>query len=252
MLTRRIIPCLDVLDGRVVKGRRFVNLVDVADPVECAERYSSDGADELVLLDISASLQNRKPFFDVVRSVAKNVSIPLTVGGGIRSIDDIVALLQCGADKVSLNTVLADDPGLLARAAVRVGSQALVGAIDACRLNGGDSWGVRIKSGTEETPLDALKWAKTLEDAGAGELLVTSIDRDGTKDGYDIGLLSRLADIVRVPVVASGGAGTREHILGGLRDGRADAVLAASIFHFNEIPIRELKEYLRQQGVPVR
>jgi imidazole glycerol-phosphate synthase subunit HisF len=254
MLTRRIIPCLDVLNGRVVKGRRFINLVDVADPLELAARYSAEGADEIVLLDISATIEERKPFFDIVRGVARRVSIPLTVGGGIRSVEDIVALLHCGADKVSLNTVLTENPSILTEAAARVGSQALVGAIDAFRIPGTaePEWGIRVKSGTKPTGLDALDWARKLETCGAGELLVTSINRDGTKDGYDVDLLSRLAGCVKVPVVASGGAGTKEHIISALRDGKADAVLAASIFHFDELPIPELKNILRKEGIPVR
>ncbi|MBI1807118.1 MAG: imidazole glycerol phosphate synthase subunit HisF [Ignavibacteria bacterium] len=250
MLTRRIIPCLDVLNGRVVKGKKFQNLVDVGDPVELAARYSDEGADELVLLDISASLEERRPFFEIVRQVAKCIAIPLTVGGGIRTLEDILDLLRCGADKVSLNTVLAHDPTLLARGAARVGSQALVGAIDVLRING--SWSVHIKSGTQYTRLDALEWAKTLVKHGAGELLITSIDMDGMKVGYDIELLDRLASTVNVPLIASGGAGTKQHILEALNTGKADAVLAASIFHFHEIPIKELKHYLHAQGIPIR
>jgi imidazole glycerol-phosphate synthase subunit HisF len=250
MLTRRIIPCLDVLGGRVVKGKRFRNLVDVGNPVELAARYSDERADEIVLLDISASLEERKPFFDIVMQVAKRVAIPLTVGGGIRGLDDIINLLHCGADKVSLNTILAEDPALLDRAAERVGSQALVGAIDVHRQNGG--WSVRVKSGTQQTDLDAIHYAKTLVEHGAGELLVTSIDMDGMKAGYDLQLLQRLARTVNVPLVASGGAGSKEHIADALNIGEADAVLAASIFHYNQISIGELKRYLHSQGIPVR
>ncbi len=250
MLTRRIIPCLDVLDRRVVKGVRFQKLVDAGDPMDLAAKYSDEGADELVLLDISATLEKRKPFLDVIEKVAKRVAIPLTVGGGIRSLDDILVLLRQGADKVSLNSILARDPSLLARASERVGCQALVGAIDAVRKNG--SWTVRIVSGTQETQIDAIEWAKTLAARGAGELLVTSMDMDGTKSGYDVELLRRLADAVNVPIVASGGAGSKEHVLDALKTGRADAVLAASIFHFNEIPINELKQYLHGKGVAIR
>ena len=250
MLTRRIIPCLDVLNNRVVKGIQFQKLTDVGDPVDLAARYSDEGADELVLLDISATLEKRRPFLDVVERVARRVAIPLTVGGGIRSLDDILALLRQGADKVSLNSILARDPSILATAAERVGCQALVGAIDAVRTNG--SWTVRIVSGTEETSIDAIEWGKTLAARGVGELLVTSMDMDGTKSGYDVELLNRLTHEVNVPVVASGGAGTKEHILDALRTGNADAVLAASVFHFNEIPIRELKQYLREKGIAVR
>jgi len=250
MLTKRIIPCLDISNGRVVKGKRFQELKDVGDPVDLAARYSDEGADELVILDITASLEGRKPFFEVVAAVARAVAIPLTVGGGIQSLEDILALLRCGADKVSLNTVLTHDPSLLTRAASIVGNQALVAAIDACRLNG--SWSVRIKSGTEETRHDAIDWAKTVVEYGAGELLVTSIDNDGTKEGYDLNLLSELNAVVNVPIIASGGAGTKEHILDALVIGKADAVLAASLFHFNELPIATLKRYLRERGVPIR
>jgi imidazole glycerol-phosphate synthase subunit HisF len=250
MLTRRIIPCLDVLNKRVVKGVQFQKLVDVGDPVDLAAKYSDEGADEIVLLDISATLEKRKPFLDVVERIARRVAIPLTVGGGIRSLEDILVLLRQGADKVSLNSILARDPSILTRASERVGCQALVGAIDAVRKNGG--WTVRIVSGTQETRIDALEWARTLAASGAGELLVTSMDMDGTKLGYDVELLSRLADEVNIPIVASGGAGTREHILDALKTGKADAVLAASIFHFNEIPINELKQYLRGKGIAIR
>lgn len=250
MLTRRIIPCLDVLNGRVVKGKKFQKLTDVGDPVELAARYSDEGADEIVLLDISASLESRKPFFDLVADVAKHVAIPLTVGGGIRSLDDIISLLRCGADKVSLNTVLTDDPFLLGRAAERVGTQALVAAIDVQRRNG--SWTVHVKSGTEQTGRDALEWAQTVVEHGAGELLITSIDHDGMKKGYDVELLAKLSTLVKVPIVASGGAGTVQHLLEALSLGRADAVLAASIFHFKEISITHLKKFLFAEGLPVR
>ena len=250
MLTRRIIPCLDILNGRVVKGKKFQNLIDVGDPVELAARYSGEGADELVILDISATLEGRRPFFKTIEQIAKRVAIPLTVGGGIRSLDDILVVLRCGADKVSLNTILANDPTLLGKAAPRAGSQALVGAIDALRTNG--SWSVHIKSGTEETLMDAIEWAKILVERGAGELLVTSIDMDGMKIGYDLELLSRLSSSVNVPIIASGGAGSKEHILEALNIGNADAVLAASIFHFNEITIKELKKYLQEQGISIR
>jgi cyclase len=250
MLTKRVIPCLDIRDGRVVKGKRFENLVDVGDPASLAACYSAEGADELVILDISASLQGRRPFFEIVRAVAREVAIPLTVGGGIRTIDDITELLHAGADKVTLNTVLVDDPRLLSRAAERVGSQALVASIDATGTNGGRS--VRVKSATQETRLDAVEWGRQLVSYGAGELLVTSIDRDGMRSGYDCDLLRALHESVRVPIVASGGAGTKEHILDALEVGKADAVLAASIFHFGEIPIRELKAFLKWRGVAVR
>jgi len=250
MLTRRIIPCLDVLNERVVKGKQFRQLIDVGDPVELAARYSEEGADELVLLDISATLEERRPFFDVVKNVARRVAIPLTVGGGIRSLEDILLLLQCGADKVSLNTVLTEKPELLVEAAERVGSQALVGTIDARKTSNG--WTVRTTSGTRSTALDVLEWARVLVGRGAGELLVTSIDMDGMKSGYDLALLRLLAEQISVPLIASGGAGSKEHIADALNTGKADAVLAASIFHFNEISITDLKQYLHSQGIPVR
>lgn len=250
MLTRRIIPCLDILNGRVVKGRNFENLVDVGDPVEFAARYSSEGADELVVLDISATLEERQPFYKIVEQIAERIAIPLTVGGGIRSLDTILTLLRSGADKVSLNTILTEEPDLLARAADKVGSQALVAAIDAKRNT--DGWFIKTKSGTNVTLLEAVAWARTVVERGAGEILITSIDRDGTKSGYDIELLRILAATVNVPIVASGGAGTKEHILDAFAAGNADAVLAASIFHFNEISINDLKRYLSDRGVHIR
>lgn len=251
MLTRRIIPCLDILDGRVVKGKQFVDLVDVGDAVEMAKRYSDEGVDELVLLDISASKEGRKPFFDTVTQIAARCAIPLTVGGGVGSVEDILALLRCGADKVSLNSVLVRDPEILSRSAPLVGSQALVAAIDVKRI-GPYKWQVYIKGGSEATALDGLEWAKRVVALGAGELLVTSIDQDGTKKGYDLEFLKLLAENVPVPVIASGGAGTREHLLAALQEGRADAVLAASLFHFRELSIVDLKRYLDQNGIPVR
>jgi cyclase len=250
MLTKRIIPCLDVLDGRVVKGRQFKNLTDVGDPVDLAARYSEEGADEIVVLDISASLDQRKPFFHLVEKIAQRVAIPLTVGGGITAVDDILTLLRSGADKVSLNTILTRRPEILVEASVLVGSQALVAAIDAQRADSG--WIVHVKSGTERTAHDAIEWARTVVRFGAGELLVTSIDSDGMKQGYDVALLKTLAVAVNVPLIASGGAGTREHLRDALLVGRADAVLAASMFHFREIGINELKDYLRTEGVLVR
>ena len=250
MLTKRIIPCLDILEGRVVKGKQFVNLVDAGDPVELASRYSDDGADELVILDISATLENRKPFFRMVEQIARAVAIPLTVGGGIRTLEDIVSVLRCGADKVSLNTILMENPEILAEASERVGTQALVAALDA--KSDHDTWFIKTRSGTHQTPVNAIDWAMKVVELGAGELLVTSIDRDGMKKGYDCELLKKLSEAVRVPIVASGGAGKKEHLLEALKDGCADAVLAASIFHFSEISIRDLKEYLRNENVPVR
>lgn len=250
MLTRRIIPCLDVLNGRVVKGRQFKNLIDAGDPVELAASYSRSGADEIVVLDISATLEERKPFFDIVTKIAKEVAIPLTVGGGIRTLGDIVKLLRCGADKVTLNTVLTQNPELLGEAVERVGSQALVAAIDAKRNNGG--WIIHTRSGTTETAIDAIQWAKNVVDQGAGEILVTSIDNDGMKTGYDIALLKLLSSTVKVPIVASGGAGSMEHMFEALSQGCSDAVLAASIFHFHEIEIPVLKQYLSDRGLPIR
>lgn len=250
MMTRRIIPCLDIYRGRVVKGKKFQNLVDAGDPVELASRYSDEGADELVLLDISASLEGRKPFVDIVRNVAKTVSIPLTAGGGIRTLDDIIVVLQSGADKVSLNSILEENNSIVERAATRVGSQALVGAIDVQRMNG--NWMVRTKSGTQSTDHEAITWATQLVDRGIGEILVTSIDQDGMKSGYDLDLLYALSLNVTVPVIASGGAGSKEHFLEALTIGNADAVLAASIFHFSEIGIPELKQFLHDHNIPVR
>ncbi len=253
MLTKRIIPCLDVFGGRVVKGRQFRDLVDVGDPVDLARRYSDEGADEIVLLDISATLEGRAPFTGIVEKTAASVSIPLTAGGGIRNLDDILGLLRSGADKVSLNTVIAEDPGILSRAAERVGRQALVAAVDVRRLPGeADRWSVCVRSGTIETRLDALDYARTVAERGAGELLVTSIDRDGMKNGYDVDLLAAIASAVKVPVVASGGAGSKEHLRDALKEGKADAVLAASLFHFNELSIPGLKQYLEEEGIPVR
>lgn len=250
MLAKRIIPCLDVLDGRVVKGRRFRNLTDVGDPVELAARYSDEGADEIVVLDISASLGGRRPFFEIVEKIAARIAIPLTAGGGVTTVDDILTLLRSGADKVSLNTILTKRPEILAASSHLVGSQALVAAIDAQRTDGG--WIVHVKSATEETRHDAIDWARSVVRAGAGELLVTSIDSDGMKEGYDLALLAAIGSAVKVPVIASGGAGTPAHIRDAFLRGGADAVLAASMFHFREIGFRELKDYLRAEGVPVR
>ncbi len=250
MLTRRIIPCLDVRDGRVVKGKKFKSLIDVGDPIELAARYSDEGADELVLLDISASLQDRRPFFQIVERVAGRITIPLTVGGGIRTVEDILTLLRSGADKVSLNTILNSEPQILTAASAIVGSQALVAAIDAQRWNGG--WSVFVRSGTEPTVHNAIEWARTVVRFGAGELLVTSIDSDGMKKGYDLDLLHRLSETVNVPVIASGGAGHKSHMKDALLTGNADAILAASMFHFQELSIIQLKQYLRGEGIPVR
>ncbi len=250
MLTKRLIPCLDVQDGRTVKGTKFVNLRDAGDPVELAARYSDEGADELVLLDISASREGRKTFFSIVGRVAKEVQIPFTVGGGISTTDDVSRALNAGADKVSLNTAIVTDPEFLQRAADAVGSQSIVAAIDAKRNGAG--WTVWIKGGSEESPLDAVAWAQEAVRRGAGELLVTSMDTDGTKAGYDLDLLRAIARCTSVPLIASGGAGTREHIKDAIALGGADAVLAASIFHYQQISIAEIKQYLHQHDIPVR
>ncbi len=250
MLTKRIIPCLDVKDGRTVKGMRFEQLRDAGDPVELARHYSDEGADELVLLDISASREGRGLFIRLVEQVAREVQIPLTVGGGIATADDVVRALEAGADKVSVNTACVLRPELITEAADRVGSQAVVAAIDAKR--DGAAWRVWIRGGGEPTALDALEWARRAVELGAGELLVTSIDRDGLQSGYDTALLRSIRELVRVPIIASGGAGTPEHIIEGIVDGGADAVLAASILHFGTWSVAALKRVLAEAGIPVR
>ncbi len=249
-LTKRIIPCLDVKDGKVVKGISFENLKDVGDPVSLGKKYSDEGADELVFLDISASKENRETMYDVVERVAKEVFIPFTVGGGISSIDQIRKLLQLGADKVSLNTAAVQNPELISEAARAFGQQCVVVAIDAKKK--GDSYGVFLKGGTEETELDAVEWAKEAEKRGAGEILLTSMDKDGTKAGYDIELLRRVSLAVGIPVIASGGAGSLEDLRAACVEGRADAVLVASLFHYGEFSIAEAKEYLAKKGIPMR
>jgi cyclase len=251
MLAKRIIPCLDVKDGRVVKGTHFVNLRDAGDPVECGLRYSDEGADELVFLDITASSDRRNIVAEMVRRVADSINIPFTVGGGLRSVGDIQEILRAGADKVSLNTAAVDDPALVQAAAERFGSQCIVVAIDARRENGGVAK-VYTHGGRTRTELDAVEWAKRVTELGAGEILLTSMDADGTKAGYDIDLTNRVSSSVRIPVIASGGAGTLEHLYQGLTDGAASAVLAASIFHFRELTISNVKSYLRERGVVVR
>jgi len=250
MLAKRIIPCLDVKDGRVVKGIHFVNLRDAGDPVECGLRYSGEGADELVFLDITASSDRRNIVAEMVRRVADSINIPFTVGGGLRNVDDIQEILRCGADKVSLNTYAVDDPALVRKGAERFGSQCIVVAIDARREDGVTK--VYTHGGRERTDRDAIEWAKTVADLGAGEILLTSMDKDGTKNGYDLDLTRRVADSVRIPVIASGGAGSLEHLRQGLTDGGASAVLAASIFHFREVTIAQAKGFLRERGVVVR
>jgi cyclase len=250
MLCKRIIPCLDVRDGRVVKGTAFVDLRDAGDPVEQAARYDAEGADEIALLDITASHEKRGTLLDVVRRTAEMTMVPLTVGGGVRSEDDVRALLSAGADKVSINTAAVNDPELLTRCSGAWGSQAIVVAIDAKKKSGG--WEVYVHGGRTPTGRDAIAWAEEATRRGAGEVLLTSMDRDGTREGYDLELCARVADAVPVPVIASGGVGTLEHLREGLAVGHADAALAASIFHFGQHTIREVKSYLRDHGVAVR
>lgn len=253
MLAKRIIPCLDVKDGRVVKGTRFVDLRDAGDPAEVAALYDQQGADELVFLDITASYERRDILVDVVRRTAEMTFTPLTVGGGVRTVEDIRTLLLAGADKVSLNTAAVQRPELLTEAAMRFGSQCIVLAIDAKRIdNSAERWQVYTHGGRTPMGLDAVAWAKQGEALGAGEILLTSMDRDGMKDGYDLALTRAVADAVTIPVIASGGAGTLDHLYEALVVGGADAALAASIFHFREYAIEDAKTYLRGRGVPVR
>ncbi len=254
MLAVRVIPCLDVDAGRVVKGVNFVGLRDAGDPVELATRYDAEGADELVFLDITASSDRRDTMVDVVARTAEQVFIPFTVGGGIRSADDVRRMLRAGADKCSLNTSAVDDPDLVARGAEEFGSQCIVVAIDARRAepDAGHRWEVFTHGGRTPTGRDVLAWAERVCDLGAGEILLTSMDRDGTREGYDVELLAAMRDAVGVPIIASGGVGTLEHLHRGVVDGRADAVLAASIFHFGQHTIGEAKRYLAERGVLVR
>ncbi|NBC16470.1 MAG: imidazole glycerol phosphate synthase subunit HisF [Bacteroidetes bacterium] len=252
-LAKRIIPCLDVDQGRVVKGVNFVDLVDAGDPVEQARFYDEAGADELVFLDITATHEDRGIMREVVRRTADQVFIPLTVGGGLRSVDDMRAMLHAGADKVSINSAAIRDPALITRGAEAFGNQCIVVAIDARRVKDDPPrWEVYTHGGRKPTGLDALAWAEEAERRGAGELLVTSMDRDGTKDGYDLDLLRAITSRVSIPVIASGGAGTLDHLRAGVQDGHADAVLAASIFHFREHTVDEAKHYLADAGVTVR
>ena len=252
MLTKRIIPCLDVNDGRVVKGVNFVNLQDAGDPVEIAKAYDKAGADEVVFLDITASSDNRKTVVDMVRAVAANVFIPFTVGGGIRTVDDFKILLREGADKISVNSSAINRPELITEAAEKFGSQCVVVAIDAKRRPDGSGWNIFKHGGRLDTGIDAVEWAKKAERLGAGEILLTSMDCDGTKAGYDIELTRAIAKSVSIPVIASGGAGTLEHFYDALTEGKADAVLAASLFHYKELEIKEVKKYLADRGIPVR
>lgn len=252
MFTKRIIPCLDVHDGRVVKGVNFVNLKDAGDPVEIAAAYDKAGADEVVFLDITASSDARKTVVDMVRRVAEKVFIPFTVGGGIRSVDDFRAILREGADKVSVNSSAIHNPTLISEAADKFGSQCVVVAIDAKRREGAEGWDVYINGGRINTGIDAVEWAVRANKLGAGEILLTSMDCDGTKAGYDIELTRTIADAVSIPVIASGGAGTMEHFYDALTAGGADAALAASLFHYKEMEIMDLKNYLSDRGVSVR
>lgn len=255
MFTKRIIPCLDIKNGRVVKGVNFINLQDAGDPVENAKFYDRELADELVFLDITASFEKRKTTLELARRVADSIFLPFTVGGGIRAIDDIRDLLRAGCDKVSINTAAVKDPGFVKRAAKRFGSQCIVVAIDArceIKMRAKQKWEVFINGGRTPTGLDAVKWAKRIERLGAGEILLTSMDYDGTKEGYDIDLTKMISESVNIPVIASGGAGSLEHMYEALTEGRADAVLAASVFHFREYSIRQTKEYLKRKGVKVR
>jgi len=250
MLAKRIIPCLDVKAGRVVKGVRFVELKDAGDPVEAARAYDADGADELCFLDITASHEERKILLDVVGRTAEQVFMPLTVGGGIRTIDDIRDLLKAGADKVSINTAAVQHPEFVKQAAERFGTQCIVVAIDAKRA--GDGWEVFTHGGRNATGIDAIDWARTMESYGAGEILLTSMDRDGSKAGYDLALTRAVSEAIGLPVIASGGAGNLQHLYEGFTEGKADAVLAASIFHYREYTIGQAKEYLRARGIAMR
>jgi cyclase len=252
MLTKRIIPCLDVNNGRVVKGVNFVNLIDAGDPVSVGEAYSKAGADELVFLDITASNERRATVADMVREVAKKVFIPFTVGGGIRTVDDVRAILREGADKVAMNSAAIERPELISEAADKFGSQCVVLAMDAKRRADGNGWTIYKYGGRIDMGIDAIEWAKKAVGLGAGEILLTSMDCDGTKAGYDIELTRTIAEAVSVPVIASGGAGTKEHFYDALTEGKADAALAASLFHFKELEIKEVKQYLRDKNVPVR
>ncbi len=254
MLAKRVIPCLDVHQGRVVKGTNFVNLRDAGDPVQIAQRYEAEGADELVFLDITASHEDRAIMLDVVRRTAEQVFMPLTVGGGIRTLDDIRVLLQAGCDKVSINSTACKNPDFVRQAAERFGSQCIVVNIDPRRVqrDGKEFWEVFINGGRTPTGLEAVAWAEQVESLGAGEIVVTSMDRDGTKDGYDLPITSAVSEKVQIPVVASGGAGKPEHLVQAILVGKADAVLAASIFHFGEFSIAQTKRLMAENGIPVR
>jgi len=250
MLKNRIIPCLDVKNGRVVKGINFVDLQDAGDPVEQAKIYSDGGADEICFLDITASNENRDTIYEVVKETSKKCFVPLTVGGGVRSVDDINKLLNFGADKVSINTAAVQDSNVVLESSKKFGSQCIVVAIDAKK--NGDKWDVYTHGGRNNSKLDALEFAKKMEDNGAGELLVTSMDRDGTQIGYDINLMKKISSMVNIPLIASGGVGNLDHLVEGIKEGKASAVLAASIFHYGKHSVIEAKEYLNSKGIPVR
>jgi len=251
MLSKRIIPCLDVKDGRVVKGINFVNLRDAGDPFEIAKKYSDEGADEICFLDITASNEERETMIDVVERTAAQVFVPLTVGGGVRTLSDVRQILLAGADKVSINTAAVKNPDFVKEAADKFGSQCIVVAIDA-RSVGDSKWEVFTHGGRNPTGIDAVEWAQKMEDYGAGEILLTSMDKDGTKSGYDLPLTKTISRNLRIPIIASGGAGNLEHLSDGVKLGEADAVLVASIFHYGEYTIKEAKEFLSANGIPVR
>jgi cyclase len=253
MLAKRVIPCLDVKDGRVVKGVNFVNLRDAGDPIELACRYDEQKADEVVFLDITATHEGRKTTVDMASRASEQLHLPYCVGGGFRSVDDIRTMIAAGADKVSVNSAAVDDPSIITRAAEAFGSQAILCAIDAKQVPGNpNKWEVYVHGGRQNTHIDAVEWAAEVAKRGAGEILLTSVDRDGSKDGFDIPLTRAVARAVEIPVIASGGVGTLEHFAEGIVDGEADAVLAASVFHFGTFTVRQVKEYLRSQGIPVR
>lgn len=250
MLAKRVIPCLDIKDGRTVKGVNFEGLRDAGDPVELADRYAQEGADELVFLDITATKEKRRTLIDLVEKIARRIDIPFTVGGGIGSVDEIADLLHAGADKVSLNSAIVRNPELINEASQQFGSQCIVAAVDAKYT--GDQWTVFISGGSRNTGKDAIRWIAEVEERGAGEILLTSMDRDGTKSGFDLDLLTAVNEVTTIPVIASGGAGTIQHCIDAIHHGQADAVLAASIFHFSEIEIKTLKQEFNNAGIPVR
>lgn len=252
MLKKRIIPCLDIKDGRVVKGVNFVGLRDAGDPVESAKEYNDLGADELVFLDITATKEKRKTLAELVEKVAAQVFIPLTVGGGIRTVEDMQFILRAGADKVSVNSAAVKNPELVREGALKFGSQCIVGAVDAAKRNTGDGWEIFVHGGSKETGIDLIEWVKELENLGAGEILLTSINSDGTKDGFDLEMLKAVTEAVNIPVIASGGAGSIQHFIDVFKETGADAALAASIFHFGEIAIKDVKSELEKVDIPVR